>query len=34
MPDVHERMLGALDPSLRSLTIRCDIFGEFQDAGH
>ena len=35
MPDVHERTLGALDPSPRSLTIRCAIFGRFSaHAGH
>jgi hypothetical protein len=34
MPDVHARMLGALDPSLRSLTIRVHILGEIPDAGH
>lgn len=34
MPDVHGRMLGALDPSRRSLTIRTHILGEIRDAGH
>jgi hypothetical protein len=34
IPDVRERMLGALDPPPRSLTIRCHILGESPDAGH
>ena len=32
--DVRRRMLGALDPSPRILTIRSHIFGEIPDAGH
>jgi protein-L-isoaspartate O-methyltransferase len=34
MPDVHARMLGALDPSPCSLTIPTHILGEIPDAGH